>query len=339
MIPAQLLDAFMNSVGSMPKMHVYGILAGTLVFLVTISTVAYLAVKGGVFERLYKQEVLKEKPEHRNVKAPANRPTLLDELQESRRIMMEMAMVKKVPLPVKLGATDPSPSIYKSSYAIFTQNFGPSSPLVPGKPLAAVESYSRGVSSQMTFDPPTSALLEYARSYGGVYWSVAAADVKASEKYEGLWESRRDALVGSVVHLVPAMGDRKLAEAFIRATSGAPFDGGGSYDAERKIWGFVKEDCSTPDSTLFGSSPSSGSLFVVDSKTGNVVGLLRFQDDCPEHLTITLSHVIFSPKYAKGPHETEALFMAMAKLFALGYRRIAHYCDDGDFEGKKAAER
>ena len=103
--------------------------------------------------------------------------------------MIEMARVK-VPLPVKLGATDPSPSIYKSSYAIFTQNFGPSSTLVPGKPLAAVESYSRGVSSQITFDPPTSTLLEYARSYGGVYWSVASADVKACEKYEALWESR-----------------------------------------------------------------------------------------------------------------------------------------------------
>ena len=82
MIPTQLVTALTSSLGSIPRAQMYGILAGTMVFLVTISTVAYLAVKGGVFERLYKQEVLKEKPENKTINAPVNRPTLLNELQE-----------------------------------------------------------------------------------------------------------------------------------------------------------------------------------------------------------------------------------------------------------------
>ena len=69
----------------------------------------------------------------------------------------------KLPLIKKLMSVTPDEATYKASYESFTQNFGPSSSLVPGSPQAAVEGYSRGVAGQISYPPPNATLLEYAR--------------------------------------------------------------------------------------------------------------------------------------------------------------------------------
>ncbi|GMH85014.1 hypothetical protein TrVE_jg5123 [Triparma verrucosa] len=335
-----ILGKLVSSFTSLPRQHVYGMIGGTVVFVLTIATVIYLLVAGGTFKRIHEQEVLKKVPQTANPKAIVNRSILLEDLADARAKMLSSP---RTSLSKKLMSVTPDETVYKASYESFVQNFGPSSNLVPGSPQAAVEGYSRGVAGQISFAPPNDTLLDYARSYGGVYSSLCSANPKSCEKYEKLWAAHPEALVGNGVHILPCAGKTKdaLVRSFIAATDGSPWNGEAGYDSTQKVWAFKKGDQSGLglESPLFREGNDNATLFAVEAKTEKVVGLLRFEDDSPENLTIRLSDIIFAPSFEQSAHQVEAVFLTFSKIFALGYRRISCSCDDGDVEGKKRAER
>lgn len=234
-----LVVIIVSTFTSLPKTHIYGMIGGTVVFVLTIATVVYLLVAGGTFKRIHEQEVEKKTPKTANPKAVVNRAILLEDLADARAKMLKSP---KLPLIKKLMSVTPDEATYKASYESFTQNFGPSSNLVPGSPQAAVEGYSRGVAGQISYTPPNDTLLEYARSYGGVYSSLCSANPKSCEKYEKLWGKNPEALVGSGVYLLPCAGKAKdfLIRGFIEATDGRPWNGEAGYDAAEKVWAFKK---------------------------------------------------------------------------------------------------
>ena len=90
-------------------------------------------------------------------------------------------------------------------------------------------------------------------------------------------------------------------------------------------------------SELFAPTQTSACLLVVDSVTQHTVGLIKLDKDAPKNLSCNVDSVIFTPTFRGTLHEKEAMFMTLAKLFSLGYRRISFSCDSKDSASKNVA--
>jgi RimJ/RimL family protein N-acetyltransferase len=66
---------------------------------------------------------------------------------------------------------------------------------------------------------------------------------------------------------------------------------------------------------------------VVDAASGLAVGVASYLRITPASGFIEVGHINFSPRLQKTPAATEAMYLMMARAFALGYRRYEWKCD------------
>ena len=79
---------------------------------------------------------------------------------------------------------------------------------------------------------------------------------------------------------------------------------------------------------------------IIDSCTGQAVGLASYLRINPEHGVIEVGHLHFSPVLQKTAAATEAMYLMMKHAFeVLGYRRYEWKCDSLNTPSRKAALR
>ncbi|MDN3557407.1 GNAT family N-acetyltransferase [Halomonas maura] len=78
---------------------------------------------------------------------------------------------------------------------------------------------------------------------------------------------------------------------------------------------------------------------IVDRASGLAVGLAAYLNGVPEHGSLEVGHLHFSPRLRRTPAATEAMALMMRHAFALGYRRYEWKCDTLNAASRRAATR
>lgn len=78
---------------------------------------------------------------------------------------------------------------------------------------------------------------------------------------------------------------------------------------------------------------------VIDAASGQARGLLSLMAVRPESGVIEIGHIVLSPALQKTAAATQALFLALSHVFALGYRRVEWKCDARNSASRRAAKR
>lgn len=78
---------------------------------------------------------------------------------------------------------------------------------------------------------------------------------------------------------------------------------------------------------------------IVDTATDRGVGLASYLRIEPEHGTVEVGHLQYSPRLQRTPAATEAMYLMMRQAFDLGYRRYEWKCDALNAASRRAAER
>ena len=89
------------------------------------------------------------------------------------------------------------------------------------------------------------------------------------------------------------------------------------------------------------ASRGSDPLFfaVVELSTRRAVGVASYLRMTPSSGSIEVGHINYSPTLQRTPAATEAMYLMMARAFALGYRRYEWKCDALNTPSRAAAQR
>lgn len=88
-------------------------------------------------------------------------------------------------------------------------------------------------------------------------------------------------------------------------------------------------------------SSSSDPLFfaIVDNAKNSPVGVASYLRIDPASASIEVGHINYSPLLQQAPAATEAMFLMMRQVFALGYRRYEWKCNALNAPSRAAAQR
>jgi RimJ/RimL family protein N-acetyltransferase len=78
---------------------------------------------------------------------------------------------------------------------------------------------------------------------------------------------------------------------------------------------------------------------IVDAASGRAVGSCSYMRIEPKHGVIEIGGIYFSPRLARTRAATEAMYLLMANVFDLGYRRYEWKCDSCNLPSRAAAAR
>jgi RimJ/RimL family protein N-acetyltransferase len=78
---------------------------------------------------------------------------------------------------------------------------------------------------------------------------------------------------------------------------------------------------------------------IVDAATGRAAGTHSYLRIEPKHGVIEVGNIYFSPRLARTRAATEAIYLAVANAFDLGYRRFEWKCDSCNLPSRAAARR
>ena len=78
---------------------------------------------------------------------------------------------------------------------------------------------------------------------------------------------------------------------------------------------------------------------IVDRATGLAAGVAAYLAIVPEHGSIEVGHIAYSPRLQRTPAATEAMFLMMRTAFESGYRRYEWKCDALNAPSRAAAVR
>ncbi len=78
---------------------------------------------------------------------------------------------------------------------------------------------------------------------------------------------------------------------------------------------------------------------IVERASGLAVGVASYMRIVPAHGCIEVGHINFSPALQRTPIATEAMYLMMRHVFALGYRRYEWKCDALNAPSRAAAQR
>jgi RimJ/RimL family protein N-acetyltransferase len=78
---------------------------------------------------------------------------------------------------------------------------------------------------------------------------------------------------------------------------------------------------------------------IVDQQSQRAVGSCAYMRIDPRHGVIEVGNIYFSPRLARTRAATEAMYLAVANAFALGYRRYEWKCDSCNLPSRVAAVR
>ena len=89
--------------------------------------------------------------------------------------------------------------------------------------------------------------------------------------------------------------------------------------------------------TFSGSDPLC--YAIVDHAASRAVGVATYMRITPAAGSIEVGHINFSPALQRTPIATEAMYLMMRHVFALGYRRYEWKCDALNAPSRAAAQR
>lgn len=78
---------------------------------------------------------------------------------------------------------------------------------------------------------------------------------------------------------------------------------------------------------------------IVDSATGNAVGVASYMRIDAANGAIEVGHINYSPPLQRTRAATEAMYLMMQRVFELGYRRYEWKCDSLNAASRAAAQR
>lgn len=78
---------------------------------------------------------------------------------------------------------------------------------------------------------------------------------------------------------------------------------------------------------------------IVDRATGLAAGVAAYLAIVPEHGSIEVGHIAYSPLLQRTPAATDAMYLMMRTAFELGYRRYEWKCDSLNLPSRSAAAR
>lgn len=148
-------------------------------------------------------------------------------------------------------------------------------------------------------------------------------------------------LQGSRVRLEPLSAERHADS--LHAALLAP--GGGPHDAPEARWtysgGMPFADAGQYRAWLEARSRSDDPLFyaIVGSADERALGLASYLNIVPEHGSIEVGHIHFTPALRRTPAATEAMLLLMRHAFHLGYRRYEWKCNALNAASRRAAKR
>lgn len=105
----------------------------------------------------------------------------------------------------------------------------------------------------------------------------------------------------------------------------------GPFDSLEEFHQWLEARCCGDDPLFYA---------VIDSNTGQAVGMASYLRIEPEVGVIEVGHIHFSPLLQRTPLATETMFLMMQRVFdELGYRRYEWKCDNCNGPSKAAALR
>jgi RimJ/RimL family protein N-acetyltransferase len=206
-----------------------------------------------------------------------------------------------------------------------------------GRPEARFEAYARAFAST---GPHVHR--DYRRSYARLYESFSCRTHSTEERFRTLYTERPQDVIGRLVRLEALEVDRHVQDLF-DATCGLAYQDCRQFDP-KEVWGFLEfGPFKTTDdlacSPVFQRRLNEGRFAIIDHVTERLFGVIILFDDNPKHLTISLDPPICKPSSEGTAELTEACFLVMDRLFALGYRRIQMSIDSQDIIHKRLAAR
>ena len=78
---------------------------------------------------------------------------------------------------------------------------------------------------------------------------------------------------------------------------------------------------------------------IVDAATGRAVGSCSYLRIEPKHGVVEVGNIYFSPRLARTRAATESMYLLMANVFSLGFRRYEWKCDSCNLPSRAAATR
>lgn len=118
-----------------------------------------------------------------------------------------------------------------------------------------------------------------------------------------------------------------------------------SSDADGRNWTYLPygpfENLKDYADWVKGVAAENDPLFmaIIEKQSEKPVGVGSFMRINPEHGTIEIGHLNFSPLMQRSAISSEALIMMIRKCFALGYRRVEWKCNAANDASMRAAER
>ncbi len=92
---------------------------------------------------------------------------------------------------------------------------------------------------------------------------------------------------------------------------------------------------------LAGAAPGDDPLFhaIVDRETGKAAGVATYMRIDVQHGVIEVGNINYAPALQRRRAATEAMYLMMQRVFALGYRRYEWKCDALNAPSRAAAKR
>ncbi len=145
----------------------------------------------------------------------------------------------------------------------------------------------------------------------------------------------------------PLSGEHVLLRALDPARDAVPmYRVSHEPDGDPRIWTYLPDgpypDLSSYRASLEAEAASSDPLFyaVVPATTGLASGQISYCAITPEHGSIEIGYIWFSPSVQRTAVATEAIFLTMRHAFDdLGYRRFEWKCNALNAPSRAAAER
>ena len=145
----------------------------------------------------------------------------------------------------------------------------------------------------------------------------------------------RTVLDGRYCRVEPLHAARHAADLF--AANALDVDGAGwTYLTSGPFANFAEyqawiEKVSVSDDPLFHA--------LIDLRTQKAVGVAAYMRIDPAHGVVEIGSLRFSPLMQRTPVATEAMYLMMQRVFALGYRRYEWKCDTHNAPSRAAAQR
>jgi RimJ/RimL family protein N-acetyltransferase len=169
----------------------------------------------------------------------------------------------------------------------------------------------------------------------GIEPPVGDADERALPGWRAPPAPPRAALEGRHCRLVPL--DAHAHAAALHAAN--------ATDVEGRMWRYLAygpfESLETYAAWVVQKQSSTDPLFfaVVDSVRGTPTGVATYMRIEPAQGSIEIGHLAFSPLLQRTPAATEALYLLLRQVFALGYRRCEWKCNAANAASRAAARR